>query len=95
MRQASIPDLETTSIIHTSKIFDLLGNYIRDLKTIKRPRISNTELLDGVDWVSRNTEVCINLAESTLQRHDVKIPQPPERSSPRLDRTGDIFSGTD
>ena len=37
----------------------------------------------------------INLAKSTLQQHGIKLPQVPERSSPRLNRTGDIFSGTD
>ena len=94
-REASIPDLESASITHTYKIFDLLGNYIRDLKTIKHPRISNTELLNGVDRVSHNIEGCINLVDSTLQHHGIKVPQVPERSSPRLDRTGDIFSRTD
>jgi len=92
---ASISDLEAASSTHAYKISDLLGNYIQDLKTIKCPRISNTELLDGVDRVSCNIEGCINLAESTLQKHGVKVPKVYERHSPRLDRTGNIFSGTD
>ena len=94
-QEVSISNLETTSITHTYKISDLLGNYIQDLKTIKRPRVSNSEQPDGVDRVSRNIEGRINLAESTLHRHHVKVPQPLEQSSPWLDRTGDIFLGTD
>ena len=48
------------------QLFDLIGNYLKDLKSIKRPRISNVELLDGVDRASRNMVGCIELAEFAL-----------------------------
>jgi len=95
LREASIPDIESSSITNTTQISDLLENCIQGLKTIKRQKISNTELLDGVDCVSRNIEGYINLAESTLQHYSTKIPQVPKQPSPRLDQTGNIFSKTD
>jgi len=49
--------------LHFSKT---LGKYMAYLKSIKRPRIVNLELLDGVDQVSRSIEGCIKLAESAL-----------------------------
>ena len=36
------------------------------LKSIKRPRVDNSEVLDGVDRVSRSIMGCIKLAESAL-----------------------------
>jgi len=64
-REAPISDNESVSIIDKTQTSDLIGNYVQDLKSIKRPRISNTKLLDGVGRVSRSIEGCINLAEST------------------------------
>ena len=48
---------------HFSKI---LKKYVTDLKTIKRPKINNSELLVGVDRVSRSIKGCIKLAESAI-----------------------------
>ena len=45
---------------------ETLEKYLTCLKTIKRPRINNSELLDGVNRVSRSIEGCIKLVESTL-----------------------------
>ena len=45
---------------------ETLKKYVNHLKTIKRPKIVNLELLDGVDWVSRSIEGCIKLVESAL-----------------------------
>ena len=45
---------------------ETLGKYVTYLKSIKRPKINNSELLDGVDRVSRSLERCIKLAESAL-----------------------------
>ena len=41
-----------------------LGKYLAHLKTIKRPKIKNSELLTEVDQVSRSIECCIKLAET-------------------------------
>ena len=43
-----------------------LGKYVAYLKSLKRPRVTNPELLDGVDRVSRSIEGSIKLAESAL-----------------------------
>ena len=97
-REAPIPDNHSNSIAESNYLVrknselvlnsdkfqfsDLIGNYIKDLKSIKRPRISNVKLLDVVDWVSRNIEGCIELAESTLRHHGNRTRQIPNRPSP-------------
>ena len=43
-----------------------LGKYMAHLKTIKRPKIKNSELLAGVDQVSWSIKGCIKLAKTTL-----------------------------
>ena len=63
------------------------------LKSIKRPKIANSELLDGVDRVSRSIEGCIKLAESALGSS--KAQQSPETLNPPQERSGDMFSGID
>ena len=45
---------------------ETLGKYVAYLKSIKCPKIVNSELLDGVDRVSRSIEGCIKHAESAL-----------------------------
>ena len=63
------------------------------LKSTKRPKVINSELLDGVDRVSRSIEGCIKLAESVLSL--TKTQQNPETSNIRRDRIGDMLSGID
>ena len=46
--------------------FETLEKYVAYLKSIKRPKIVNSELLDGVDRVSRSIQGCIKIAESSL-----------------------------
>ena len=70
-----------------------LGKYLTYLKSIKRPKIDNSKLLDGVDRVSRSIEECIKLAESALG--PFKSQQNPEALNPPQERSGDILSGTD
>ena len=72
---------------------ETLEKYVAYLKSIKRPKVVNSELLDGIDRVSRSIEGCIKLAESVLGTN--KIHQNPENSNPRRDRTGDMLSGID
>ena len=63
------------------------------LKSIKRPKIVNSELLDGVDRVSRSTHGCIKLAESALGSS--KAQQNPETLNPPSKRSSDMFLGID
>ena len=63
------------------------------LKSIKRPKIVNSELLDGVDRVSRSIEGCIKLAESVLGSS--KAQQSPETLNPPPEWSGDVFLGID
>ena len=57
---------DTNSNSENFQFSKTLGKYVAYLKSIKRPKIVNSELLDGVDRVSRSIEGCIKLAESTL-----------------------------
>ena len=66
-----------------------LGKYVTYLKSIKRPKIVNHELLDGVDQVSRSIEGCIKLAESALGSS--KSQQIPEALNPPQEWSGDIL----
>ena len=72
---------------------ETLGKYLTYLKSIKRPKIENSELLDGVDRVSRSIEGCIKLTEST--HGSSKSQQNPEALNPPQERSGDVFSGID
>src|SRR6185437_108184 len=70
-----------------------LGKYLAHLKTIKRPKIENSELLAGVDQVSRSIEGCIKLAETALSPSALQ--QNPKALSPPQKRSGDMLSGID
>ena len=70
-----------------------LGKYVAYLKSIERPKIVNSELLDGVDRISRSIEGCIMLAESALGSS--KSEQSPKTSNQRCPRMGNMFSGID
>ena len=70
-----------------------LKKYVTYLKSIKRPKINNSELLDGVDRVSRSIEGCIKLVESTLGSS--KVQQNPEALNAPQEWSGDILSGID
>ena len=73
--------------------FKTLGKYATYLKSIKHPKINNSELLDGVDRVSQSIEGCIKLAESALGSS--KSQQNPEALNPPQEQSGDILSGVD
>ena len=85
-------NVSTPTRIHESVEFDTnfdsenphfsetLEKYMAYLKSIKRPKIDNSELLDGVDRVSRSIEGCIKLAESALGSS--KTQQNPEALNP-------------
>jgi len=57
---------DTNSNPENLHFFETLEKYVAYLKSIKRHKIVNLELLDGVDRVSRSIEGCIKLAESAL-----------------------------
>ena len=70
-----------------------LGKYLAHLKTIKRPKIKNSELLAGVDQVSRSIEGCIKLAETAPSPSALQ--QNPKALNPPQKRSGDMLSGID
>ena len=70
-----------------------LGKYLNHLKTIKRPKIKNSELLAGVDQVSRSIKGCIKLAETALSSSTSR--KIPKALNPPQKRTGDMLSGID
>ena len=70
-----------------------LGKYVTYLKSIKHPKVVNSELLDGVDRVSRSIVGCIKLAKSALGQP--KTQKNLEDRNPRCARAGDMFSGID
>ena len=59
-------EFDTNSDSEKPQFFETLGKYVTYLKSIKCPKITNHELLDGVDQVSRLIDGCIKLAESAL-----------------------------
>ena len=75
-RILELAESDTNSDPENLHFSETLGKYVTDLKSIKRPKINNSELLDGVDRVSRSIEGCIKLAESALGSS--KIQQNPE-----------------
>ena len=70
-----------------------LGKYLAHLKTIKRPKIKNSELLAGVDQVSRSIKGCIKLAETILSPSTSR--KIPKALNPPQKRTGDMLLGID
>ena len=69
-----------------------LGKYLAHLKTIKRPKIKNSELLVGVDHVSRSIEGCMKLAETALSPSALQ--QNPKAQNPPQKRSSDTLSGS-
>ena len=65
-RILELAESDTNSDLENLQFSKTLGKYLTYLKSIKRPKIDNSELLDGVDRVSRSIEGCIKLAESVL-----------------------------
>jgi len=65
-RILELAESDTNSDPENLQFSKTLGKYLTYLKSIERPEINNSELLDGVDRVSRSIEECIKLAESAL-----------------------------
>ena len=65
-RTLGLVEFDTNSDSEKPHFSKTLGKYLAHFKTIKRPKIKNSELLGGVDQVSRSIEGCIKLAETTL-----------------------------
>jgi len=65
-RIRDLAESDTNSDPKNLHFSETLGKYVTYLKTIKRPKIVDSELLDGVDRVSRSIEGCIKLADSAL-----------------------------
>ena len=59
-------EFDTNSDSKKPHLSKTLGEYLTHLKTIKSPKIKNSELLAGVDQVSQSIEGCIKLAETAL-----------------------------
>ena len=92
-RVLELAESDTNSDPEKSHFSETLGKYLTCLKTIKCPSINNSELLDGVNRVSRSIEGCIKLAESTLGSSTSR--QNPEALNPPKERSVDILSGVD
>ena len=92
-RILKLAESDTNSDPKKPHFSETLEKYLTCLKTIKHPRINNSELLNGVDRVSRSIEGCIKLAESVLGSS--KSQQNPEALNPPQERSGDILSGVD
>jgi len=83
-------EFDTNSDSEKLHFSETLGKYLTHLKTIKRPKINNLELLGGVGQVSRSIEGCIKLAETALgSSQNREVLNPPQK------RSGDLLSGID
>ena len=65
-RTLGLVEFDTNSDSEKPYFSKTLGKYLAHLKTIKRPKMKNPELLARVDQVSRSIEGCIKLAETAL-----------------------------
>ena len=78
-------EFDTNSYSEQLHFFETLGKYLTHLKTIKRPKIDNLELLGGVGQVSRSIEGCIKLAEAALgsstSQQNPEVLNPPQKRS--------------
>ena len=59
-------EFDTNSDSEKPHFSETLGKYLTCLRSLKRPKINNSELVDGVDRVSRSIKECIKLAETAL-----------------------------
>jgi len=92
-RTLELAESDTNSNPENLQFSETLGKYLTHLKSIKRPKIDNSELLDGVDRVSRSIKGCIKLAESALGSSTSR--QNPKALNPPKEWSGDILSGID
>jgi len=83
-RVLELAESDTNSDPEKSHFSETHGKYLTCLKSIKRSRINNSELLNGVNRVSRSIEDCFKLAESTLGSSASR--QNPERLNPKKER---------
>ena len=92
-RALELAEFDTNSDTKKTHFSKTLGKYLTHLKTIKRPKIDNLELLGGVGQVSRSIEGCIKLAEAALgsstSQQNPKVLNPPQK------RSDHILSGID
>ena len=65
-RTLGLVEFDTNSDSEKPYFSKTLGKYLAHLKIIKRPKIKNSELLAGVDQVSRSIKGYIKLAETAL-----------------------------
>ena len=92
-RRHESAEFDANSDFENFQFSETLGKYVAYQKSIERPKIVNSELLDGVDRISRSIEGCIMLAESALGSS--KSEQSPKTSNQRCPRMGNMFSGID
>ena len=92
-RTLGLVEFDTNSDSEKPYFSKTLGKYLARLKTIKRPKIKSSELLAGVDRVSRSIEGCIKLAETALSPSALQ--QNPNAPNPPQKRSGDMLSGID
>ena len=86
-------EFDANSDSEKSHFSKTLGKYLNHLKMVKRPKIKNSELLAGVDQVSRSIEGCIKLAETALGSSTSQ--QNPKALNPPQKKSGDMLSGVD
>ena len=92
-RTPSLVEFDINSDSEKPHFSKTLRKYLAHLKTIKHPKIKNSELLAGVDQVSRSIEGCIKLAETALSSSAPQ--QNPKALNPPQKRSGDTLSWVD
>jgi len=92
-RTFGLVEFDTNSDSEKPYFSKTLGKYLARPKTIKCPKIKSSELLAGVDRVSRSIEGCIKLAETALSPSALQ--QNPNAPNPPQKRSGDTLSGID
>ena len=72
------------------KNFDQIKRYWADPESTVQTRVDNSDLLDGIDRMTNKLAECVNLAQSSLDKHGVPRISDPTITKPKNHHSSDI-----
>jgi len=76
--------------IQEKENFDLIKRYWTDPESNVQTRVDNSNLLDGIDRMTNKLAECVNLAQSSLDKHGVPRISDPTITKPKNHHSSDI-----